>query len=123
MKRYLGIAAIAALVLVFGAAGLTKLVAAALFAEQFAHFGLPHWWIYVTGGVELVSALLIAFTKGLPRRFGAATLAATMAVATALHVTHDPIGQALPALMLMLLAGYVASMPRPGAAAPGLAGA
>ncbi len=123
MRRYMRIAAIVALVLVFGAAGLAKLVAAASFREQFVHFGLPEWWVYVTGAVELLGAALIALSKQAPRRFGAAMLAATMAVAAALHLLHDTIALALPALTLMLLAGYVAMISRNEGATGGLADA
>ncbi len=123
MKRYVRMVAIVALVLVFGAAGLTKLAAAALFHEQFAHFGLPEWWVPVTGVVELLGAALIALPKLASRRFGAMLLAATMAVATLLHLLHDPMALALPAAALMLLAGYVAMMRRDEGATRGLAGA
>ena len=120
MKRYGRIAAVAALVLLFGAAGLAKLVDPASFRDQFAHFGLPAWWIAVTGAVELLGAALIAL-PGRTRRAGAALLAATMGAATALHLVHDPIALASPAAALMLLAGYVASGPRGEDAARGLA--
>ena len=123
MKRYGRIAAIVVLVLVFGSAGLFKLVNAAAFEEQFAHLGLPAWWVPVTGMVELIGAALIALFKGLPRRFGAALLAATMAVATGLHLFHDPIALALPASALLLLAGYVAVMSHNPPPTPARAGA
>lgn len=123
MKRYVQVAAIVALVLAFGAAGLAKLVDAASFSQQFAHLGLPRWWIHVTGALELLGAALVALPIWAARRSGAALLAATMAVASALHLAHDPAPIALPALALMLLAGYVASMPRPLRPARGLAGA
>lgn len=121
--RYMRTAAIVALVLVFGASGLAKLVAAASFRDQFLHFGLPEWWVYVTGAVELLSAALIALSNQAPRRFGVAMLAATMAVATALHLLHDPIVLALPAFLLMLVAGYVAVMLRNEAATRAMVGA
>ena len=123
MRRYIRMAAIGMLVLAFGAAGLAKLVDPASFREQFAHFGLPGWWVQLTGAVELLGAGLIALFSRAPRRFGAAILAATMAVATGLHLLHDPIALALPASALMLLAGYVALVPRNEAAARDLAGA
>ena len=123
MKRYGRIAAIVVLVLVFGSAGLFKLVNAAAFGEQFAHLGLPEWWVPVTGVVELLGAALIALFKGLPRRFGAALLAATMAMATGLHLLHDPVALALPASALLLLAGYVALTSRSPLPTPALAGA
>ncbi len=111
MKRSMQISAIALLVLVFAASGLAKLAYAASFQEQFAHFGLPGWMIVVTAILEVTGAGLITLSiRGL-RRFGAVMLAATMAVATALHLLHDPIALALPAAALMLLALYVASIP------------
>ena len=123
MKRYVRMAAIAVLVLAFAAAGLGKLVDAASFREQFAHLGLPGWWIPVTGAVELLGAVLIALSRHALRRFGAAMLAATMAVATALHLLQDPIALALPAAALMLLAGYLAASLRNAGTTVGLAGA
>ena len=123
MTRLGRITAIVVLVAVFGAAGLFKLVDAGSFQEQFAHLGLPHWWVSVTGAVELLGAALIALSKPLLRRSGAAMLAATMAVATALHLLHDPIALALPASALMLLSVYVAFTARSEVATQGLAGA
>jgi uncharacterized membrane protein YphA (DoxX/SURF4 family) len=117
------IAAILLLVVAFGVAGFAKLLHPASFQEQFTHFGLPKWWVPVTGVVELLGAALIALPERLPRRFGAALLATTMAVATTLHLLHDPIALALPALALLLLAGYVASIPHNQGATRALAGA
>jgi uncharacterized membrane protein YphA (DoxX/SURF4 family) len=123
MNRYMRVAAILLLVVAFGVAGLAKLLEPAAFQEQFAHFGLPKWWVPVTGVVELLGAALIALFKRLPRRFGAALLAATMAMAITLHLLHDPIALALPALALLLLAGCVALIPRNQGATRALAGA
>jgi hypothetical protein len=121
MKRYMNFAAVGVLVLIFGGAGLAKISVGASFADQFAHFGLPAWWIYLTGAVELTGAALIAIPKHVTRRFGAALLAATMAVATMLHLLNDPAAMALPAFSLMLLAGFVAWKPQAAAAPQALA--
>lgn len=123
MKRYGQIAAITVLALAFGAVGLAKLTNPAMFQDQFAGFGLPNWFVFVTGAVELLAAALIASFNEVRRRFGAAMLAVTMAVATSLHVIHDPLAMALPAFALMLLAGYVALVPLCKGAKQGLAGA
>lgn len=123
MERYLRTAAVVTLVLVFGSAGIFKLADPASFREQFTQFGLPGWWIPVTGAAELLGAVLIALPKLAARRFGAALLAAAMAVATVLHLLHDSVALALPALALMLVAGYVAFVAQSEPAAPGLAGA
>ncbi len=109
--RYFQIGLLLVLVVTFGAAGLTKLVSAAIFYEQFAHFGLPGWIVYLTGAVELSGAALIASFDETRRRLGAAMLAITMAVATSLHLLYDPFALALPAFLLMLIAGGVALVP------------
>ncbi len=123
MNRYQRTAAIAVLVIVFGAAGLGKLVAGGSFRDQFLQFGLPEWWVHVTGAVELLGAALVALFKKTPRQVGAALLAVTMAVATTLHLVHDPVPLVLPALALMLLAGYVVLIARSEVATRGGAGA
>ena len=121
MKRYVRVATVVVLVLVFGAAGVAKLASAASFEEQFAHFGLPNGWVYLTGAVELLGAALVAFPIQALRKVGAALLAATIAVATALHLLNDPVALALPAFVLMLLAAYVSFTPRSETARRGLA--
>lgn len=123
MERYLRIGAVVALVLAFGASGIAKLVDPAAFRVQFVHFGLPEWWVTVTAAVELLGAALVALPGQKLRRAGAALLAATMAVATALHLLHDPAAQAVPAALLMLLAGFVALDPPGKGGARALAGA
>lgn len=100
------------LVLLFTGAGVAKLLDPASFKDQFVRFGLPEWWIPVTAAVELLGAALIALFNGVPPRLGAALLAATMAVATGLHLLNDPAALALPAFALMLLAAYAAAGPR-----------
>lgn len=111
MKRYARIAAITMLALVFGGSGLVKLINPGIFEEQFARFGLPTWFVFVTGAVELSGATLIAFFDGARRRSGAAILAVTMAVATTLHLIHDPLRMALPAFVLLTLTGMIALVP------------
>ncbi len=109
--RYLQIGMLAVLVVAFGAAGFGKLFDAASFQEQFAQFGLPFWFVYVTGAVELLGAALVASFNQARRRFGAGMLAATMAVAGTLHLFHDPFALAVPALVLMTIAAWVALVP------------
>ena len=111
MQRHAQIAAITVLLLAFVAAGVAKLINPALVYDQFARFGLPMWFVTVTGVVELIAAGLIASFNDARRRLGGAMLATTMAVATVLHVVHDPLATAIPALVLMLLAAYGAIVP------------
>lgn len=109
--RYLQIIVIALLVVTFGAAGLGKLVYPEVFAAQFAHLGLPGWFVHVTGAVELSGAVLLASFGETRRRLGAAVLAVTMAAAAVLHLLHDPFVLALSALALMLVALWAALVP------------
>lgn len=109
--RYLQIGVLVLLVLAFAASGLAKLIDPAPFHEQFSRFGLPAWFVVLTGAVELSGALLLASFGGGRRRLGAGLLAVTMAVAGSLHLIHDPLALALPALLLMLLAGWSALVP------------
>lgn len=123
MKRYALIAAVTVLALVFGASGLAKLINPKMFQDQFAQFGLPTLFVFVTAAVELLGAAMIAFFNDARRRSGAAMLAVTMAVATSLHLVHDPLPMALPAFALMLLAGTVALVPLRTGAKEGRGGA
>lgn len=123
MKRYAQIAVLALLVGVFAVAGIAKLVSPAIFQAQFAHFGLPDWFVYATGAVELSGAALIASFNETRRRVGSGLVATTMAVGSLLHLQHDPFPLAVPALALMLLAGWTALAPLERFSAKRLAGA
>lgn len=109
--RYLQIGVLAILVAAFAAAGLGKLINPALFHEQFARFGLPDWFVYLTGAIEVSGAALLASFNAALRRLGAGMLAVTMAAAGTLHLLHDPFALALPALILMSLAVWAALVP------------
>jgi uncharacterized membrane protein YphA (DoxX/SURF4 family) len=111
MARYGRRAATVVLAVIFAGAGLAKLVAPAMFHDQFEAFGLPPWFVFATAAVELLGAALVAFTGGMRRRSGAVLLACAMAVASFLHVLHDPLAMSLPAFALLLLAAYVALSP------------
>jgi hypothetical protein len=109
--RYLQIGVLAILVAAFAAAGLGKLIDAATFHEQFARFGLPEGFVYLTGAIELSGAALLASFNAALRRLGAGMLAVTTAAAATLHLLHDPAALALPALILMALAAWTALVP------------
>lgn len=111
MIRYFQIVGISVLVVVLGGAGLAKLLQPDMFVEQFAGFGLPAWFVYFTGCVEVIGAGLVSSFNATRRRYGGALLCATMASAALLHAIHDPFVAALPALGLMALAAWVAFVP------------
>lgn len=111
MLRYIQIAGISLIVVILGGAGLAKLIQPGQFVEQFAGLGLPAWFVKVTGAVELVGAALVSSFNAKRRRYGGLILCATMATAAFLHLIHDPAPLAVPALLLMSLAAWVAFMP------------
>lgn len=77
------------LALAFLGAGGTKLSGAEQMVQNFARMGLPTWFLYVTGAIEVLAALLILVPK--TRAFGAALLVPTMIGAALAHITSgDP---------------------------------
>ena len=118
MTRFISRSARMLLALIFGAAGMAKLVNPAMFTAQFAALALPVWFITVTGACELFGAAMLVLHPR-TRVFGAALLAMMMLVATILHLCSEPPGRALPAMVLAVLAAYVAraSCPPPVEAA------
>ncbi len=83
-----------------------KLMGAPEMVENFARWGYPSWFLYVTGAIEVVAAILIAVPK--TRFFGASLLVATMIGGVGTHVIHGEYGAAIPALVLMSLSALVA---------------
>ncbi|UPJ49204.1 DoxX family protein [Bradyrhizobium sp. 200] len=93
------------LALVFMAAGGAKLYGVPMLVEEFQHIGLGQWFRYVTGGLEIMGAILLL----LPRKaaLGALLLICIMigAVITHLFVIG---GSAVPAIVLLALNAVVA---------------
>ena len=93
------------LALAFGAAGVFKLLGAQPMVEIFEHIGVGQWFRYVTGGVEIVGALLLLVpSTGL---LGALLLGATMVCAVATHLLVIG-GSPVPAVVLGALSAFVA---------------
>jgi putative oxidoreductase len=65
-------------------AGVLKLSGAPLMVQQFAAIGLGQWFRYLTGGIEVVSAVLLLIPS--LAAYGAAALAITMVGAVATHL-------------------------------------
>src|SRR5256885_13733523 len=98
------------LALAFGAAGLAKLGGAAQMVQVFDAIGFGQWFRFVTGVVEVVGAvLLLVPATGF---FGGLLLTATMVGALATHLFLIG-GNAVPALVLGLLSGFVVWRERP----------
>ena len=68
------------LVAAFFVAGLFNAIGTPATQCSFVHWGYPPWWCRVTGGLELLIAVLIAFpvTRGMGLVFGAVIIAAAV---------------------------------------------
>jgi len=109
---YLPVAVKALLTLAFVAAGAAKLAGAGMMVATFDAIGWGQWFRYLTGAIEVGSAVLL-WVPGLVFP-GAGLLACTMAAAVLFHLFV--LGPSfVPALILGLLAAYVAWTARPGA--------
>lgn len=93
---------------VFFAAGAAKLAGLTIMQTMFAGWGLPAWFMYFTGLVEVGGAAAL-LAKGTVIGFaGAVLLSATMIVGAGIHLIHDPFHRALPALALAALLAWLA---------------
>jgi len=95
------------LALAFAGAAVTKLLGTDFQIEIFANLGLPTWFMYVTGVVEVIGvvALLIPRVSGM----GALWLAATMVVDTVIiSVSPEPLTQTIPAIVFAVLLAFIA---------------
>lgn len=87
----------------FAASVAAKLSGAPEALGAFKRFGLPEQFVLITIIVEAIGVFALHWRKGSLGLVGPGLLFATMAVATTLHLIHDTFGQALPALVLLLL--------------------
>ena len=80
-------------------AGGSKLAGAAAMVALFDAVGVGQWFRYVTGGIEVVSAVALLVPSLAP--FGAAALAATMIGAIATHLSIIGGSPGVPVLLLL----------------------
>ena len=80
-------------------AGTLKVIGVPMMVDEFARIGLGQWFRYFTGGLELVSAVLLLVPS--LAVFGALALAATM---TGAILTHLFVLGGSPAVPMILLA-------------------
>lgn len=105
MQKYLLLAVRILVSLAFLAAGLAKLAGVEMMVGTFEAIGVGQWFRYVTGVIEVGSAVLL-WVPGL-QFIGAGLLVCTMIGAIAAHLLI--LGPSpLPALVLGLLATYLA---------------
>jgi putative oxidoreductase len=91
-------------------AGSLKLSGAPLMVQEFGLLGLGQWFRYLTGTIEVVSALLL-FVPSLTF-FAASALAVTMVGAVIAHVAVLG-GSPMPALVLLIVTATIAWVRRP----------
>jgi len=89
----------------FVMSGGMKLSGAPEMVANFQRWGYPGFFIYVTGAIELVSALLLFMPR--TAAYGAALLIPTMVGAVLTHLTHDEMSHAPVPLVLGALAAVV----------------
>ncbi len=71
--------------------------------ENFANWGYPAWFVYVTGTIEVIGSLMLLMPK--TRFYGAALLVATMVGAVFTHIGAGQFDMlAFPAILLILSA-------------------
>ena len=90
----------------FLASGGMKLLNPEEAAKNFEHFGYAAWFATLIGSLEVAGSIGL----WIPRLSGLAALglAGVMVGAIVSHLRNDPISAALPALIMLLLAGFVA---------------
>ena len=104
MAKYLPLALKGLVALAFAAAGLAKLAGVDMMVATFDAIGVGQWFRYVTGIIELSSAVLL-FVPGL-QAIGAALLVITMIGAVIAHLAI--LGPSfVPALVLGLLSAAI----------------
>jgi uncharacterized membrane protein YphA (DoxX/SURF4 family) len=109
------------LALAFLGAGAAKLSAQPMMVNEFAVFGYPQWFMYLTGLIEIASAIMLL----VPRLagIGAGLLVCVMAVALFSHLTHGQaamIGAPVVLLILALIVGSLRGWSRAAFSPPGI---
>src|ERR1700744_4236839 len=80
--------------------------------EEYLRWGYPHWFHFVTGSLELATAILLAQSR--TRLWGAALGCAVMVAALATVTIHGEYGHAVPPLVaatLSIVVGWIAWQP------------
>ncbi|WP_250623003.1 DoxX family protein [Pinirhizobacter soli] len=120
-----------ALAAFFVVGSLSNIFAAGSIYEEYLKWGYPRWFHFVTGSLELTTAIL--FFRAPSRLLGSALGCAVMFAAIATVVIHGEYGHAVPPLVvatLSLVVGWISwpgkieltaqlsGDPRPGAQSP-----
>ncbi|HEY0604407.1 MAG TPA: DoxX family protein [Herpetosiphonaceae bacterium] len=110
-QTYAVYAVMALLTLGFLLFGGGKLAGAQMNVDNFTRWGYPIWFMYLTGLIEVVGAVLLWPQR--TRLIGALLLVATMLGAIATHLVNNELAFAAMPVVLLLLAAFVAWSNRP----------
>lgn len=110
VQKYGVLAASVVLALIVGAAGIAKLMGVPMVHQSFAILGLPSWFGYFIGACEVAGAVGLFIPQ--LSRLAALGLAIIGAGAVFFHVMHTPIAQGVPAIIVLVLALFLASKRR-----------
>jgi uncharacterized membrane protein YphA (DoxX/SURF4 family) len=101
------------LALAFLGAGAAKLTTQPMMLQEFARFGYPTWFMYVTGILEVVGAIAVL----VPRYafYGAALLTCIMLGAIFSHLTHGQAAMIGAPVVLFVLALLLVTLRRAAA--------
>lgn len=97
--------AIALIALYVGTGGMAKLAGVPYFHSSFPQMGLPAWFGYFIGACEVLGPLGLLVRP--LRALAALGVGAIMVGASYYHAVYTPIVQAVPAVVLAVLCGYV----------------
>jgi DoxX-like family len=98
-----------ALATFFVVGSLTNIVAPGSIYEEYLRWGYPHWFHFVTGSLELTTAVLLAQAR--TRLWGAALGCTVMLAALATVTLHGEYGHGMPPLVaatLSIVVGWIA---------------
>jgi uncharacterized membrane protein YphA (DoxX/SURF4 family) len=90
------------LCVVFAATGLAKLTSQPMVVAEFALFGIPTWFMDLTGVLEVAAAVLVVIPR--TSRIGAALIICILACAIVEHVTHGQASTGAAVFVLLLIA-------------------
>ncbi len=102
--------------IVFLSAGGSRLLNPDVHVERFAHWGYPLWFLYLTGGIEVVSGAFLLIPRA--RLYGVLLLSVTMIGAFLTHLRAGEMGALPIPLILLLLLLFLAWTMRPSKIKP-----
>jgi uncharacterized membrane protein YphA (DoxX/SURF4 family) len=94
------------LVAAFFGAGVFNAIGTRATVESFVRWGYPSWWHWVTGGLEILSAILIALPLG--RDAGLVLGAIIIAVAVLTVLRHREYSELVPLSVFFVLIALAA---------------